>query len=165
MPLAPSQRVADIGCGTGYFTFPLAERLPQGRVYATDLSEEMLSVVREKLAKSPQNNVSVVKSEEEVIPIPDRSLDGALLAFVLHEAAQEREAFLNQVAGLIKPGGWLAIVEWVKREMEVGPPLEERLDISESITMVEKARLNLTNQQYINDKFYFLLCEKIAKKE
>lgn len=160
LPLLPDQTVADIGCGTGYFSIPLAERLTRGKVYALDISEEMLSVLRGKLEKSPHSNIVVLKSEEDKIPLKARSLDGVLMTCVLHEASEDRAGFLNKVFNLLKPNGWLAVVEWFKKEMPVGPPLKERLDLNEAIDLAPKEGVNLVKQEALSDKHYFLLWRK-----
>ena len=46
LPLSEDSVVADIGAGTGYFTFPVARRVPKGRVYAVDIQTEMLDIIR-----------------------------------------------------------------------------------------------------------------------
>lgn len=160
LPLAPDQIVADIGCGTGYFSIPLSERLTKGKVYALDISEEMLSVLRGKLEKSPHSNITVLKSEEENIPLKAGSLDGVLMIFMLHEAAANRAVFLKTVFSLLKPGGWVAVVEWVKKEMPVGPPLKERLDMTEVIDLAPEEGVKLVSKESLNDKHYFLLWGK-----
>ncbi len=160
LPLAPGQTVADIGCGTGYFSIPLAERLTKGKVFALDISEEMLGALRSKLEKFPHDNIVVLKSGEEEIPVKPRSLDGALMTCVLHEAAEDRAGFLNKVFGLLKPGGWLAVVEWCKKEMPVGPPLKERLDLNEAVDLAPKEGVKLVRQEFLSDKHYFLLWRK-----
>lgn len=165
LPLAPDQIVADIGCGTGYFSIPLAELLTKGKVFALDISEEMLNVLRGKLEKSPHDNIVVLKSEEENIPLKARSLDGVLMTCVIHEAAEDRAAFLSKVLDLLKPNGWLAVVEWVKKEMPEGPPLRERLDMAEAIKLAPKESAMLVSQEALGDKHYFLLWRKIGTKQ
>ncbi len=160
LPLTTAQTVADIGCGTGYFTIPLAERLTSGKVYALDISEEMLKALRGKLEKSPHDNIVLLKSDEKKLPLKAESLDGAIMVCVLHEAAEDRKDFLNKVFGLLKPDGWLAVVEWVKKEMTVGPPLSERLDMNEAIALAPKRGVRLEKQQALGDKHYFLLWRK-----
>ena len=52
LPLRPYQKVADVGCGPGFFTIPLAKYLFDGRVYAIDVEQQMLDALKERLASA-----------------------------------------------------------------------------------------------------------------
>lgn len=165
LPLSPEQHVADIGCGTGYFSLPLADRLTKGKVYALDISEDMLSRLRSKLEKSPHGNIVLIKSGEDEIPLKTGSLDGVLLTCVLHEAAEDRSAFLGKVFNLLKPGGWLAVVEWFKKEMPVGPPLKERIDLNEAIALAPQKGVKMVKHEALSEKHYFILWQKAKESK
>ena len=64
---------ADIGCGTGFFTIPLANEVKQ--VYALDIRTEMLSDLSESLTQLQIQNVNVLQSEESHFPLPDQLVD------------------------------------------------------------------------------------------
>ncbi|MDO8690566.1 MAG: class I SAM-dependent methyltransferase [Dehalococcoidia bacterium] len=127
LPLDPGQSVADIGCGTGFFSVPLSRALSQGKVYALDIADEMLERVRLKVLENGISNIEVVKSGEMDFPVPAGDMDGVFLAFVLHEQ-EDRTEFLRKVRDLLKPSGWLSVIEWQKKEMRMGPPLADRID-------------------------------------
>src|SRR5712664_2340789 len=85
-PMKVGGAAVDIGCGPGYWTIPMAELMgPQGRVYAVDLEEAMLAALRTRLEKYPKLGVQVMRSSEDRLPLPARSVDFAFLACVLHE--------------------------------------------------------------------------------
>lgn len=159
LPLSAGQTVADIGCGPGYFTLPLARKVGAGRVYALDVQEEMLARVRHKLAQEKITNVVVALSSDAELPVPDASLDGAFMAFVLHEA-DDRSGFLKSVHRALKPGGWLAVLEWQRREMPEGPPLHERLSPRQVRLALGKAGLAYAEGHEMNDKQYLILARK-----
>ena len=53
LPLERDSVVADIGAGTGYFSFPIAERVPDGKVLAVDIQQEMLDIIAARKAAGP----------------------------------------------------------------------------------------------------------------
>jgi len=159
IPLQSHHTVADIGAGVGYFTIPLAERLPNGKVYAVDIQPEMLDLLTEKLRQHPHlQNVIPVLAQETAVPLQPASLDGALMAMVVHEL-DEPAAYLKMLRGLLKSGGWLCIVEWKKRQSDYGPPPEHRLDENALQAMIAAADFTLTTTHDLNPDQYVLLAK------
>ena len=131
-------RVADIGSGTGFFAVPAVGMVgPKGRVYAIDLSAQMLEDLREKLERAGAGNLETLRSEEDRIPLPDASVDFAFLACVLHEL--DGPGTLLEVRRILKPGGRLGIVDWKKEESVFGPPKAHRLDEDEARAVLSDA--------------------------
>ncbi|MBI2855455.1 MAG: class I SAM-dependent methyltransferase [Chloroflexi bacterium] len=159
LPIRPYHKVADIGCGPGFFAIPLAKYVSQGRLYALDTQEEMAEACREKLARVHLTNVDVLLCQDAEFPLEKESLDGAFAAFVLHEA-QDRAGFLKAVHGLLQKGGWLAVMEWYKREMEEGPPLEQRMAEEEVRELAGRAGLRFVSLRDLNSKHYMMQFRK-----
>ena len=118
----------DIGCGTGFFTIPLANEVKQ--VYALDIRTEMLSDLSESLTQQEIHNVKVLQSEESRFPIPDQLVDGILTSLVLHEVEQPSE-FFRELNRILRLGGRLVVIEWAKASTEMGPPLDHRMSIQQ----------------------------------
>lgn len=120
----PGEVVADIGCGTGFFTLPLAKYVgKRGKVYALDTSPTMIKELRKRTKNLKQ--VKPICSQENRFPLQDGSLDFALLVNMIHELENWRQ-FLKEVYRVLKPGGRICIVDWKKMKMEIGPPLKIR---------------------------------------
>ncbi len=164
LPLGPGQSVADIGCGTGFFSLPLSRALPQGKVYALDIADEMLEVVRQKVQENGISNIEVVKSGEMEFPVPARAMDGVLLSFVLHEQ-EDRIGFLKKVRGLLKPSGWLSVIEWQKKEMKMGPPIAERIDEAGLKDSATRAGFRIVSFQELGEANYMALLGLGAAQE
>ena len=146
--------VADLGAGPGFFTVPLAQRVgPRGKVYAVDVSPEM---VRRLQDRSLPPQVEVKLSGENRLPIPDASVDLALLAFVLHELEDPR-AFLDEVSRILKPGGELVVLEWVPQEEELGPPLADRVSADEGAEILTFAGFRVASGRDANASNYYLV--------
>lgn len=119
--------VADIGCGPGFFTIPLAKALSNGKLYALDIDEEMLEVCRQRVAESRLGNVEFLKCDDYDFPLEAGALNGLFLADVVHHT-EDKLRFLEAVRALLGSRGWCTILEWYKKETETGPPLERRID-------------------------------------
>jgi precorrin-6B methylase 2 len=112
LKLQPGEVVADIGAGSGYFTFPLAERVgPTGKVYAVDIQPEMLALIRQRMTARKITNVEPVKGTETDPKLPDSSIDLILLVDVYHEFSHPYEMTQAMVRAL-KPGGRIVFVEF-----------------------------------------------------
>jgi ubiquinone/menaquinone biosynthesis C-methylase UbiE len=134
--VGPGSRLADIGCGPGFYALPAARMVgAAGRVFALDVQPAMVARVREAATAQGLENVEAAVSAEDRLPLPDGVADIALLANVLHECA-DRPALLREVRRVLVPGGRVAVVEWRKEPTGMGPPLEERLsedDVREAL--------------------------------
>jgi ArsR family transcriptional regulator len=105
--------VGDLGCGTGLVTATVAPFVE--RVIAVDGSNEMLATACERLGAT--DNVDVRQGELEALPVPDGTLDAALLVLVLHYVPDVARV-LGEVARVLKPGGKLLIVDMLPHERE-----------------------------------------------
>lgn len=159
LPIEPDQRLADIGCGPGYFTLPLAKYLLYGKLYALDTLDRMLEETRKRVQASRLGNVEVLKCQETFFPIPPGTLDGVFIAFVLHET-QKREELLRAAAGLLKPGGWLAVLEWKDVDGEGVPPPDRRVPPRELASLAKQAGLSVRLRRDINPKQYMVVMRK-----
>ena len=148
-------RVADIGCGPGYFTIPLAKALVEGKLYALDIDNEMLDACRERVAQARMGNVEILKCEEFDSSLEAGSLDGIFLAFVIQQSP-DKPRFLKAVRQLLRPRGWGAILEWYRKETETGPPLERRVDPEQMEELVKSAGFRYLGWRDLNGDQYMM---------
>ncbi len=159
IPILPHDHVADIGCGSGYFTVPLGKFLFDGKVYALDRKQNNLDATREALEAVRLTNVETLLLNEKKLPLEDESLDGALVAFALQDIKNPR-ALLKDTLRCLKKSGWLAIIEWYKRDMDEGPPLEQRSDEDKLREMTQKLGFRSIARRDLNGKQYLMLMRK-----
>jgi ubiquinone/menaquinone biosynthesis C-methylase UbiE len=109
--LKPADVVADLGAGTGLFSLPLAAAVPSGRVYAVELDEGFLTQIRGKAKTANVTNVVPVLGKFTDPALPARDVDVAFFHDVLHHV-ENRAAYLKSVAGYLKPGGRIVVIEF-----------------------------------------------------
>jgi SAM-dependent methyltransferase len=109
LDLQPDAVVADIGAGTGYFTFRMAPQV--ARVYAVDVQPEMLEIMDEIQREKGITNVERILGEPQDPHLPPGAIDLVLLVDAYHEFDFPREMMQGIVAGL-KPGGRVALLEY-----------------------------------------------------
>lgn len=111
LPLEPHFVVADIGAGTGYFTFPAARRVPEGRVLAVDIQPEMLEIIEARRANLGVQNVESVLGTIMDPGLPDGEVDLIFLVDAYHEFSHPREMG-EAIFRALRPGGTLVLVEY-----------------------------------------------------
>jgi ubiquinone/menaquinone biosynthesis C-methylase UbiE len=112
--------VIDVGCGPGFFSFPLANMVgTSGRVYGIDTEPQMVRRMEEKIEERHPGNVMAVLSTEDSIPLPEGIADFALLSTVLHELESSRT--LAEIKRILKEFGVLGIIDWKKKTMTAKP--------------------------------------------
>jgi ubiquinone/menaquinone biosynthesis C-methylase UbiE len=122
--LGSGEVAADIGCGTGFFTIPLARHIGgNGKVYALDTSPTMIKELRKRTRNLKQ--VSPMHSQENKFPLGNGSVDFVLLVNMIHEL-EDWKLFLKEVKRILRPGGRVCVVDFKKKKMEMGPPLRVR---------------------------------------
>ena len=154
LKLAPDAVVADIGAGTGYFAVRLAHMTPQGRVYAVDTEPDMVKYLGERAQKSGLKNLTPVQGAPADPKLPEK-VDLALMVDVYHHIDQ-RAAYFRKLAGSLKPGGAIAIVDFTK-ESPVGPPPASRIAASEVKAEMKAAGYALAAEHAFLPHQYFLV--------
>lgn len=118
LPIESGDVVADIGAGTGYFTFPVAEHVPGGKVLAVDIQPEMLEIIEARMAESGQSNVETVLGQIDDPGLAEASVDLIFIVDAYHEFSHPYEMGLA-MAGALRPGGQLVLVEYRAEDRRV----------------------------------------------
>ena len=118
LPVAKNSVVADIGAGTGYYTFRIAPKVPQGKVYAVEIQNDAVNYLNNRSKKLKQNNVIVVKGGEQSPNLPDNTIDLAIMVDVYHELLYPHE-MLQAIRRSLKPHGKLLLLEYRAEDPQV----------------------------------------------
>jgi ubiquinone/menaquinone biosynthesis C-methylase UbiE len=111
MEVRPSDVVADIGAGSGYFTLRLARQVPEGKVFAVDIQEAMLNFIQVRAAAEGLSNVVSHQGEIADTKLPAGSVDVVLMVDAYHEFSHPRE-MMESIVRALKPGGRLVQLEY-----------------------------------------------------
>ena len=134
--------VADLGCGPGFFTIPLAEAVGErGVVFAVDSSETMLSHLKRNLSGAGPRvaaRVKVVRADVSRTTLDGGGADVVLFVNVMHDLG-DVPSFLQEVRRILKKGGAAVDVDWRKVDNGFGPPVGIRLSESESRDHLRRA--------------------------
>jgi ubiquinone/menaquinone biosynthesis C-methylase UbiE len=117
--------VADIGCGIGFFTLPLARFVGEnGKVFALDTSPTMIKELRKRTRNLKQ--VRPIHSQENKFALENESVNFVLLVNMVHEL-EDWKLFFKEVKRILTPGGRVCVVDFKRKKMEMGPPLRVRV--------------------------------------
>jgi len=111
LDLKASDVVADIGSGTGFFTFRIADLVPSGRVYAVEVQQALVDTIQVRADRQGLRNVTPVLGSAQNPELPENRLDLALIVSSYHEFTHPRE-MLSELLKALRPGGRLVLVEY-----------------------------------------------------
>ena len=147
LDIRPGQTVADLGAGSGYFSFRMAPRVGStGKILAVDIQEAMLATVRRRAQREGITNVIALRSTESDAKLPPASVDLLLMVDVYHELEYPREVMQSVVAAL-KPGGRVALVEYRKEDPRI--MIKEVHKMSERQIIKEMTAVGLRHLQTV----------------
>lgn len=130
LALREGERVADVGAGSGYFTLPVAAAVgPTGKVWATDIRQEMLDHIAGRLREAGLDNVELVLVPPDDPQLPAGGVDTILMVDVFHYI-KERTAYGRKLRDALAPGGRLVVIDFrydPDAVREFAPPPEQQV--------------------------------------
>jgi ubiquinone/menaquinone biosynthesis C-methylase UbiE len=145
--------IMDIGAGSGYFSVKLAKHA--GQVIAADVSKEFQEFLKQRIKKENINNISLRLLPFDSPELKDGEVDLVFISNTYHHI-DHRPRYFSLVKKGIKSGGSLVIIDYVKSDIPVGPPIEHKVSIDQIIDELKKAEfttfdidVNLLPYQFI----------------
>lgn len=160
----PGDKVADFGCGAGFFSLPLGQRVgPNGKVYALDVRPEALEATRAKIKLFHLFNIEPQRADLEKprgSGIKDESIDKVLIANILFQA-ENKSALAEEAFRILKKGGGLMVIEWKEDAVPAGgPALAERVGQDEAKNIFGKTGFSFFKELPAGAHHYELIFNK-----
>ncbi len=154
--------IADIGAGTGYYSFRLAKKVPHGKVFAVDIQDEMLAQLQQRKKQLKDSVVEIVKGTEKSPNLPDNSVDIALMVDVYHELEHPHE-MLQALAKALKPTGKILLIEYRGEDPTV--PIKElhKMSVAQTVKELEANGFRLVSKGNFLPIQHFLLFGKTVQ--
>ncbi len=159
LSLSPGATVADIGAGSGYFAVRFARAVgPQGTVIAADIDKGLIEYLGNRAAKEGLENLKPLLGKPDDPLLPEASVDLIFICDVVHHI-ENRGPYYAKLARALRPGGRLAIVDFYKRELPVGPNLAMKIAKPDMIAELEQAGFGLSKEFDFLPHQYLLIFE------
>jgi len=150
--LKPHFIAADLGCGSGYFTVPLSQRVK--KVYGIDVQKEMLDFLEDKVRKLKIKNIQLLLSKPDEIPPENESVDLLITVNTLHEF-DDKEKMIKEMRRVVKKGCRLLIADFKKEETGFGPPVGIRVSKARAVRLFEAQGFALSKAREL--PYHYLL--------
>ena len=165
MGLKKGDQVADVGAGSGYFSFRMAELVPDGKVFAVDISPQMLGIVRAKMASKKVTNVEPVLSTIKDIKLPPGSIDCVLIVDAYHEFSHPRE-MAQSIFNALREKGRLILIEYRMEDPRVPIKLLHKMTQKQAIEEISQVGFVWKKTLDVLPQQHFMIFEKPgAEKE
>jgi ubiquinone/menaquinone biosynthesis C-methylase UbiE len=165
LALRPGEVVADIGAGSGYFTLRFARAVGDtGRVYAVDISPDMVRHVNRRVRDAGIRNVVSVLADPDDPLLPDASVDRFVIVDTWHHV-EDQAKYLALMKKMLKPGGQVVHIDFQKRELPIGPPLAMKIAREDLVKQMEGAGFKLAAEHGFLPYQYFLVFTLAGARE
>ena len=155
-------KIADFGCGTGYFTILLAKMIGEkGRVYALDVLETALESVRSRAKSEGLLNIETIRANLEIFggsKLENESVDLVLLANILFQSSKKAD-IIKEAERALKKGGRVIVIDW-KKDQPMGPPQNLIVLQNSAKEFVEKVGLKFEREIPAGDNHWGMMFSK-----
>jgi ubiquinone/menaquinone biosynthesis C-methylase UbiE len=161
LPLKSNSIVADVGAGSGFYTFRVARRIPKGKVYAVEIQDDAITYLKKKAIDNRLANVEVVKGTEKAPNLPANSVDLAFMVDVYHEL-EHPAAYLTALHKALKSNGQLLLLEYKEEDPTVAIKPEHKMSVRQAKKELLASGFKLVKNGTFLPLQHFLLFEKIG---
>jgi ubiquinone/menaquinone biosynthesis C-methylase UbiE len=146
LQIKPGQKVCDLGCGNGFYTLKMANRVgKEGTVYAVDIQNEMLHMLNERAKNARLTNIKPVLGSRVDPRLPEHELDLVLLVDVYHELSNPAE-ILKAIRASLKPHGRMVLAEFRLEDPTVPIKLLHKMSKEQILKEIPPAGFKLVEE-------------------
>lgn len=156
--------IADIGAGTGYYSFKLAVKVPHGKVYAVEVQDEFITYLKNKKQTLRDSVVEIIKGSELSPNLAANSVDLAIMVDVYHELEYPHE-MLESLFKVLKKDGKILLIEYREEDPEVAIKALHKTTVAQLKKELYANGFKLNFQGEFLPMQHFLLYEKIKHEK
>jgi Methylase involved in ubiquinone/menaquinone biosynthesis len=157
LDLKPGEVIADIGAGSGYFTFRLSHSVgANGKVYAVDVSPNMILHINRRIRDLKATNVVTMLADPDDPLLAEQSINRFFMCDVWHHV-ENPSKYLATMKKMLKPGGEIVMIDFHKKELPVGPPPQMKIAREDLIKQMESNGFRLAKEHTFLPYQYFLV--------
>lgn len=146
----------DVGCGEGFFSILAAEIVGEaGKVYAVDLDASAIDRLKRKAAENGLRNISATVGKAEDTIFCTECANVIFFSMVLHDFEDPAKVLLN-AKRMLKPSGVLVDLDWKKKQMPFGPPMQIRFSEEKASNLIKQAGLTVENVKEAGPHHYVI---------
>jgi len=167
--VAEGMKIADLGCGAGYFTIVAAKIVgDKGKVYSVDCMESALESVDTKVKiEGLEDVVEILRGDLEVYggsKISDNQASIVILKTVLFQSKKHKE-ILSEAHRILASGGRLVFIEWEPAGMPIGPDAGNRVEKEYIINLAQEVGFKQIGEVETDKYHYGVVFEKNERTE
>src|SRR3989344_5927643 len=166
LSLPANPTVVDLGAGSGFYSFALAEALKKqggtGKVYALDVQKDLLERIKQEANRRGLGNISVIWGDIDVAggtKLADRIADAIVVSNVLFQA-HDKASFMKEAARILKPGGQMLLIEWSEEGVFLGPGKGVLISKEQALDLAKEARLEKVEEFQAGARHYGIIFKK-----
>ena len=149
----------DIGCGDGFFTIPAARLVGEkGKVYAVDADASTINRLKHEAMEKGLRNLNATVGAAEETAFCNECADIVFYSIVLHDF-RDPAKFLHNAKRMIKPAGTLVNLDWKKKPVPLGPPVQIRFSEEQAANLIKQAGFTIESVKDLGSYFYLVMAK------
>ena len=154
--------LVDLGSGDGFFAIPAAKIVGgQGQVFALDINPDAIRRLRARASEAGLHNITYETGRAEDASICEECADLVFLGIVLHDFEPSR--VLLNAKRMLRKTGRLVDLDWKKKPMKLGPPVEIRFSEDYASRLIESAGFGIESRESLGPYNYLIVAKPLCR--